>query len=56
VKEYEIYIPLFYNDGTPVEDKKIERIGERLLEKFEGVTFFPQHNQGMWKMGPVPAC
>jgi hypothetical protein len=53
VKEYDIYIPLTYNDGSPVEGRKIERIGEMLLEQFGGVTFFPQANQGFWKMGEV---
>ncbi len=53
MKEYELYIPLFYNDGSQVEARKIERIGEQLLEEFDGVTFFPQHNEGAWKMGPV---
>jgi hypothetical protein len=53
VKEYELYVPLTYNDGSPVEPRKIDRIGERLLERFGGCTFFPQRNQGMWRMGSV---
>lgn len=53
MKEYEIYIPLSYNNGSSVEPKKIERIGEQLLEHFDGLTYFPQRNQGVWKMGPV---
>jgi len=53
VKEYELYVPLNYNDGSPVEAEKIERIGERLLEEFGGCTFFPQPNKGTWKMGHV---
>lgn len=53
MKEYELFVPLCYNDGSPVEPRKIERIGERLLEQFGGVTFFPQPNQGLWKMGHV---
>jgi hypothetical protein len=53
VKEYDIYVPLTYNDGSPVEASKIEAIGERLLHFFEGMTFFPQSNQGFWKMGHV---
>jgi hypothetical protein len=39
VKEYELYVPLTYNDGSPVDQKQIERIGERLLEQFGGLTF-----------------
>ena len=53
MKEYDLYVPLTYNDGTPVEAKTIERIGQRLLEQFGGVTFFPQPNEGFWRMGPV---
>jgi hypothetical protein len=34
VKEYDLYVPLTYNDGTPVEPETIERIGLRLLEEF----------------------
>ena len=53
MKAYDLFVPLNYNDGTPVEAKLIERIGQRLLEQFGGVTFFPQPNQGFWRMGPV---
>jgi len=53
VREYDIYIPLTFNDGTPVSGRIIDRIGARLLRQFGGVTFFPQPNQGMWKMGQV---
>jgi hypothetical protein len=53
VKEYEVYVPLHYNDGSPIEPDKIAGIGERLLSDFRGLTFFPQPNQGLWKMGHV---
>ena len=53
MKEYEIYVTLRYNDGSAIEPHKIARIGERLLNYFHGVTFFPQPNEGSWKMGPV---
>jgi len=53
VKEYELYVPLFLNDGTPVLDEVIDSIGERLLDQFGGCTYFPQPNKGMWKMGDV---
>jgi hypothetical protein len=53
VKEYEVYVPLRYNDGSPIEPHKIAGVGERLLGYFQGVTFFPQPNQGFWKMGHV---
>jgi hypothetical protein len=54
VKEFEVYVPLAYNDGTPIEpDKKLERIGEVLLEQFGGLNYFPQPNRGIWKLGEV---
>ena len=53
MKEYELYVPLFLNDGTPVPDEFIDRLGERLLDQFGGCTFFPQPNKGQWKMGGV---
>jgi hypothetical protein len=53
VKEYELYLPLFFNDGSPIPDDLVEDIGERLLEQFGGCTFFPQPNKGMWRMADV---
>jgi hypothetical protein len=53
VREYELYVPLHYNEGSPIEDEKIQVIGESLLEKFGGVTFFPQRNRGAWHMEEV---
>ena len=53
MKEYELYIPVTYNDGSPVEDSKFEEIGELLLEHFGGVTFLPAKNEGRWRMGRV---
>jgi hypothetical protein len=48
-----LYVPLFLNDGTPLSDEYIDRLGERLLAHFGGCTFFPQPNKGLWKMGDV---
>jgi hypothetical protein len=53
VKEYDIFIPLRYNDGTQVEPRKFRDVQTRLLEYFNGVTFFPQANEGLWRMGKV---
>jgi len=53
VKEYEIFLPLYYNDGTPIDTAFIPALRIRLLERFDGVTFFPQPNQGYWRMGDV---
>jgi hypothetical protein len=53
VKEYDIFIPLYYNDGTPIETAKLQDLQEQLLQRFEGLTYFPQPNQGFWKFGGV---
>jgi hypothetical protein len=53
VKEYELYVPLSYNDGSSIESEKLLRIRARLLEQFGSLTFFPQHNDGFWTMGGV---
>ena len=53
MKEYDILVPLFYNDGTPVEETKLQDLQRRLIEQFEGLTFFPQPNQGFWKSAGV---
>ena len=53
MKEYDIFIPLYYNDGTPIESAKFQEVQSRLLERFEGLTYFPQPNQGFWKFGNV---
>jgi hypothetical protein len=53
VQEYDIFIPLYYNDGSPIEPTKFQALQVRLLDEFGGLTFFPQPNQGFWKMGDV---
>jgi hypothetical protein len=53
VKEYEIFIPLCFNDGTPIDTAFIPALRVRLLEQFDGVTFFPQPNEGYWRTGDV---
>ena len=41
MKEYDIFIPLYYNDGRPIESAKFQDLQARLLEQFEGLTYFP---------------
>jgi hypothetical protein len=53
VKEYDLYIPLSYNDGTPIEPRKLVRLRNRLLRQFGGLTFFPQRNEGFWIVAGV---
>jgi hypothetical protein len=51
VTEYDIFVPLYYNDGTRIEAAKFQDLQARLLERFEGLTYFPQPNEGFWKFG-----
>jgi hypothetical protein len=53
VKEYDIYVPLRYNDGSGIEIAKLQRLQADLLDEFGGLTFFPQANQGYWTLGEV---
>jgi len=46
VKEYDIFVPLYYNDGSPVETEKFQELQEVLLNRFDGLRFFPQPNKG----------
>jgi hypothetical protein len=52
-REYDLYIPLHYNDGRAVEPEKIARLKQHLHERFGGLTFFPQQNEGSWQIGNV---
>jgi len=53
VKEYELFVPLYYNDGSPVEADRLSELNRRLFNQFEGLTFFPQANEGLWRAGGV---
>jgi hypothetical protein len=53
VKEYDIFVPLFYNDGSPIEPAKFQRLHKLLLDRFEGLSYFPQPKEGFWKMAGV---
>lgn len=53
MKEYDLFIPLRYNDGSPIESRKLQHLHARLLERFDGLTFFPQPNEGYWKLGGI---
>ena len=53
MKEYDVFVPLFYNNGSPIEPAKFQDLQSRLLQRFEGLTYFPQANQGFWKFGDI---
>ena len=35
---FEVYLPLFYNDGQIIEPEKFARIKEEILNQFGGIT------------------
>lgn len=51
MREYELYLPLHYNDGQPIETEKLTDVKQRLAGEFGGLTYFPQENEGLWKVG-----
>ncbi len=53
MKEYDIFVPLTYNDGKQIEVAKLRRLQNSLIEEFGGLTFFPQPNEGFWHHGGV---
>ena len=53
MKEYDLFVPLCYNDGTPIKSEKFQEIQSCLLEEFGGLTYFPQPNEGFWRLGNV---
>ena len=53
MKEYDLFIPLSYNDGTAIEAQKLRNLQDLLLREFGGLTVFPQPNEGYWRMGEV---
>lgn len=51
--EFDIYVPLKLNDGTPVEPTFFIELQQRLLDFFAGCSFFPQPIHGLWTMEGV---
>src|SRR6202035_4391058 len=49
--EYELYLPLHYNDGRPIDPEKLRSLKKRLVDEFGGLTHFRQENEGLWKIG-----
>src|SRR4051812_27810201 len=49
--EYELYLPLYYNDGRPIDPQKLKELKRSLVDQFGGLTHFQQQNEGLWKIG-----
>ena len=44
----DIIIPLCYNDGTPISDKKLTKTLDELTERFGGISREDSIIEGMW--------
>ena len=53
MKEYDLHVPLLDHKGKPISTEKLSRLKKRVLDHFGGFTFFPQENDGAWRMGNV---
>jgi len=53
MREFEIYLPMATNDGTPVDPAAIQRIKDTLVRAFGGYTHLDQRFEGVWRMGGV---
>lgn len=53
MREYDLYVPRNYNDGSPVKRKIIRRIKQHLADQFGGVTEIHLRKRGWWKLGTV---
>jgi hypothetical protein len=55
MREYKIYLPLKYNDGRDIEEKKLREIKTELVDAFGAMTVssLSAPYQGRWKYGGV---
>lgn len=53
MKEYDLYLPLTYNDGHAIPEEKLNAFKKMMLDEFGGFTHFPQRNEGAWQLGGV---
>ncbi len=53
MREFEIYVPMHYNDGSAIESAKLDNLRRRLFDYFGGLTDTRQRNAGAWKVGNV---
>jgi hypothetical protein len=49
--EFDIFVPLITPDGKRIRPAKLQELKKRLLRQFGGLTYFPQRNEGLWKLG-----
>jgi 23S rRNA C2498 (ribose-2'-O)-methylase RlmM len=54
VREFDVFVPLFHNDGSAINTRLFQQLQERRLAEFDGLTFFPQPNKGFWTITDKP--
>ena len=53
MKEYDLYFPIRFNDGSKVPPKVLEHTKKLIVKTFGGLTDFQHKNKGTWKVGRV---
>jgi hypothetical protein len=53
VKEYEVYVPRNFNDGSAVPRRTIKQVKRTLSGEFTGVTEIHLRKKGWWRMGQL---
>jgi hypothetical protein len=51
MREYDLYVPLFSNEGRRLPHASLVHLQKRLIAQFGGLTYFPQKSKGAWKIG-----
>ena len=53
-KEYDVYLPLRYPDGSPVEPEKIAGIAQRVRDQCGGLLRVSRRQDEAWRLGGAP--
>jgi hypothetical protein len=53
MREYDLFVPLVTDDGKRVSTKWLRSLKKDLCKHFGGVTYFPQRNEGLWRLGKI---
>jgi hypothetical protein len=51
--EYDLFVPLVTEDGKRVSASWLRALKKELCHHFGGVTYFPQRNEGLWRIGKI---
>lgn len=51
VKEFDLYVPLVSPDNVRYKNRQLAELKKQLMDRFGGLTHFPQKNKGLWRIG-----